>query len=116
MIAAPNPNAFQFKILGRFWPHVDAPRHVELIPLPLLSAQMAYRLCETIWTTTTDKGAIGWNTFGWQYYLTNFGNSWNNIVFKRAMNLAGRIVSTLVSPIERMDALGSAYTAVFRKR
>ncbi len=41
VIAAPNPEAFQFRVLGRFWPHVDAPRHLNLIPLSLLSKEMS---------------------------------------------------------------------------
>src|SRR3990172_3397793 len=37
VVATPNPDAFQFKILRRFWAHVDAPRHLELIPVSLLT-------------------------------------------------------------------------------
>ena len=32
VIASVNPEAFQFHILGRYWLHLDAPRHVMLIP------------------------------------------------------------------------------------
>jgi len=32
VISAPNPASFQFRVLGRFWTHVDAPRHLTLIP------------------------------------------------------------------------------------
>ncbi len=115
VIAAPNPGAFQFRVLGRYWPHVDAPRHVTLISLPLLSKHLKSLGLETVWTTTTDKGALGWNLFGWQYFFANFVNAHDGSVLKRGLRFAGKIVSKLVGPIERRDGLGSAYTAVFRK-
>ena len=31
-IATPNPRALQFKLLRRRWAHLDAPRHLFLIP------------------------------------------------------------------------------------
>jgi 2-polyprenyl-3-methyl-5-hydroxy-6-metoxy-1,4-benzoquinol methylase len=31
LIATPNPSSFAFRLLGRFWPHIDAPRHINLI-------------------------------------------------------------------------------------
>jgi len=36
VIATPNPDAFQFRLLRSLWTHIDAPRHVELIPITLL--------------------------------------------------------------------------------
>jgi len=32
VLALPNPEAFQFHLFGKFWPHLDAPRHIMLIP------------------------------------------------------------------------------------
>ncbi len=112
LIAAPNPDAFQFRALGRFWPHVDAPRHVSLIPLPLLAQQMSSLGLKQVWSTTTDTGTLGWNLFGWMYFFTNF----TTIRFlKTRLSFIGRIVSILLGPVERMHGLGSAYTVVFQK-
>ncbi len=115
VIAAPNPRAFQFRVLGRYWPHVDAPRHVILISLSLLSKHLKSLGLETVWTTTTDKGSLGWNLFGWQYFFTNFVNAHDGSFLKRGLRFVGKIVSKLAGPVERRDGLGSAYTAVFRK-
>lgn len=112
VIAAPNPDAFQFHVLGRFWPHVDAPRHLEIIPLPLLIKQMQSLGLNTLWTTTSDQGTLGWNTFGWEVYFANI----SNIRFvNRKLRKMGRLISKMLSPLERMNGRGSAYTAVFRK-
>lgn len=112
VIAAPNPGAFQFHVLGRFWPHVDAPRHVSLIPLSLLTKQMSSLGLRCIWSTTVDKGTLGWNSFGWVYFFSNF----TNLRFiKTGLAIIGRIVSIILEPIERINGLGSAYTVVFQK-
>jgi len=113
VIATPNPNAFQFKILRRYWPHVDAPRHLELIPLPLLEAQLKPIGLERMWVTSTDKGALIWNAFGWEMF---FGNITNLRFVKRRLRKIGRLISRLLSPLDRLPNRGSAYTAVFRKR
>ena len=40
LIATPNPSSFAFRLLGRFWPHIDAPRHINLIPESLLTTKL----------------------------------------------------------------------------
>ncbi|GIT65471.1 MAG: hypothetical protein Ct9H300mP23_10980 [Nitrospinota bacterium] len=36
-MAAPNPQAWQFHIMGKLWPHLDAPRHLYLLPAEVLT-------------------------------------------------------------------------------
>jgi len=112
VIAAPNPEAFQFRVLGRFWPHVDAPRHLNLIPLSLLDEQMQSYGLKTVWSTTTDKGTLGWNLFGWMHF---FAHMTELRYIKTALVTVSKIVSIILGPIERMKGLGSAYTVVFQK-
>lgn len=112
VIAAPNPNAFQFRILGKYWTHVDAPRHLILIPAPLIIKKMELLDVKNVLSTTTDKGSLGWNRFGWERFLTNACTLQFMQIFLRIM---GWIVSVLVSPIERIEGLGCAYTLVFKK-
>ena len=112
VLAAPNPDAFQFHLMGRYWPHVDAPRHLTLIPIELLAAKLEALGMKAELITTTDKGSLGWNTFGWEFFFANLSSQ---SYIKKALRLAGRLVSLLFSPIERMEGRGSAYTMVFRK-
>ena len=37
LVATPSPNSFAFKLMGSLWPHIDAPRHINLIPEKLLT-------------------------------------------------------------------------------
>ena len=112
ILAAPNPAAFQFHILGRYWPHVDAPRHLMLIPAQLLIDKMATLGMTVELVTTTDEGGLGWNVFGWEYF---FSNLCARPRVNRILRKIGRMVARLVGPIEKKEGKGSAYTMVFRK-
>lgn len=112
VLAAPNPAAFQFRVLGRFWPHVDAPRHLSLIPPERIAERMARVGLRLAWTTTTDEGGLGWNVFGWEQFLANLFPHPRLTGRARA---AGRTVARVLGPIERVEGRGSAYTMVLRK-
>ena len=112
VLAAPNPDAFQFNIMGRYWPHVDAPRHLTLIPMRLLVDKLEALGMKAELITTTDKGSIGWNKFGWEFLFLNMSSK---RYIKKVLIRIGRLVSLFFSPIERVEGRGSAYTIVFRK-
>lgn len=112
ILAAPNPDAFQFHILGRYWPHIDAPRHLMLIPAQSLIDKMASLGMAVELVTTTDEGGLGWNIFGWEYF---FSNLCGRPRINRILRKLGRMVARLVDPIEKKEGKGSAYTMVFRK-
>ena len=118
VIAAPNPGSLQFRVLGRLWPHLDAPRHLALIPRQLLVAHMRRLGFELAWETTTDRGGIGWNLFGWEFFFRNtlsFLDFLGPMIVHGISRLLGRAVGGLLGGIERRGCLGSAYTLVFRK-
>lgn len=112
ILAAPNPDAFQFHVLGRYWPHVDAPRHLMLIPAQLLIDKMEAIGMAVELFTTTDKGGLEWNIFGWEHFFSNLcGLPQINPILRKL----GRIVARMVGTIEKKEGIGSAYTMVFRK-
>ena len=112
LIAAPNPNAWQFKIFKHLWTHVDAPRHLFLIPQDLLSHFMTDLAFKTLLSTTTDEGGLGWNSFGWQRSLSNHMKS---RLGKITTSMVGKIASAFTKPIEKKEGTGSCYTMVFQK-
>ena len=112
VLAAPNPHAFQFRVLGRRWVHIDAPRHLWLIP-PQVLCKRAERLgLETVLVTTRDEGSLAWNTFGWEYTLMN---RFESPIARRAAALCGRMVAAAAYPLDAREGRGAAYTVVFRK-
>jgi hypothetical protein len=63
--------------------------------------------------TYRDPGSIGWNRFGWVESFRNLATArWPRAAAWRL----GRLVSVVLSPLERSGGRGAAYTAVFRKR
>ncbi|MBC8074611.1 MAG: class I SAM-dependent methyltransferase [Chloroflexales bacterium] len=112
VIAAPNPDAFQLRLLGSHWAHVDAPRHLTLIPAALIEQALRPHGLHTVLRTTTDPGSIGWNHFGWEMSLRTWGR-WRPA--RLLLRLLGRAVGVLAQSIEQRDGLGATYTLVLRK-
>jgi 2-polyprenyl-3-methyl-5-hydroxy-6-metoxy-1,4-benzoquinol methylase len=113
MIAMPNPDAFQFRLMGKRWPHLDAPRHLALIPAALLSSKAQELGLERVYLTSDDSDARSWNRFGWQRLLMNrFAGKF----MQRAMFVLGYALSLIMAPLDRWNFSGSAYTIVFRKK
>jgi SAM-dependent methyltransferase len=112
VISSPNPDSFQFRVLGRRWLHLDAPRHVMLIPTKLLIAKMEKLGMKAEWMTTTDEGSVRCNVGGWQFFFVNLSS---NPTIKSVLFRIGRLVAKLFSAIEHKEGNGSAYTIVFKK-
>jgi 2-polyprenyl-3-methyl-5-hydroxy-6-metoxy-1,4-benzoquinol methylase len=112
ILAAPNPDAFQFKLLGRIWWHLDAPRHLMLIPMKVLADTMQNQGMKVELSTTLDEGSIGHNLLGWFHSLANLFsqptvNHWLKMLAHKATQWA--------RPWEEKEGKGSTYTMVFRK-
>jgi 2-polyprenyl-3-methyl-5-hydroxy-6-metoxy-1,4-benzoquinol methylase len=106
VIAMPNPSSTQFKIFGRYWVHLDAPRHLQLIPNELLVAELSKREhLALLETTTADAGTLHYNRMGWT-------GSTNNLV--KGGERAGSVLARLFRQSDRIGLRGSCYTTVFR--
>jgi len=112
VLALPNPYAFQFRLLGRHWTHIDAPRHLHLVPPAVLRAHAEAAGLKQVLCTTTDHGSLGWNRFGWIFSLPHLAAA---PLAKRVLRLAGRMMTSPAALIESREGAGAAYTAVFRK-
>jgi SAM-dependent methyltransferase len=111
-VAVPNPKSTQLRMMRGRWPHVDAPRHLSLIPAGLLDERARAAGLELAALTARDRGGRYWNRFGWQQLLMRPGQS----KARTAVALAFGIGATaIMAPIELTDLRGSTYTAIFRK-
>lgn len=112
VVSTPNPSAVQFRLMGHRWPHIDAPRHLWLIPPSVLVTEAAKYGLRLVLLTTDDPGGRRWNRFGWQRLLMNrCGTSG----MRRAAFVVGAAVAVLGMPWERGRLRGSCYTAVLCK-
>lgn len=113
ILAAPNPDAWQFQVMDDHWPHLDAPRHLYLLPAQVLTEYVRKLGLECVHYSTTDSDAKSWNRFGWQRLLMNqVRGKW----LKRACFVLGYALSFFMAPFETHGVHGSAYTLVFRKK
>ena len=112
VIAMPNPDSWQFKVMRRRWPHLDAPRHLTLISKAWMTRQAAEFGLETVYLTSDDSDARSWNRFGWQRLLMN---RFDDEFMKRVMFVLGYALSLVMAPFDRKGFSGSAYTIVLKK-
>jgi 2-polyprenyl-3-methyl-5-hydroxy-6-metoxy-1,4-benzoquinol methylase len=112
IIDTPNPNSFQFRLLGGHWTHVDAPRHTTLIPASVMTTRLERHGLTCCLLETDGPIAIGYNSFGWAHSLKNL---FVNEMGQRIAFFFGRVLAKLLAPVERTGSRGSTYTAVFKK-
>ena len=112
VIAAPNPEALQLRLFGARWTHLDAPRHLFLIPIATLADAARAAGLELAAATTTDPGTLGWNRFGWSETLAH---SVGNRYVAHALRLLGRAPAAIAAQVERRGRRGTTYTVALRK-
>lgn len=111
-LAAPNPEAFQFRVFGGRWAHLDAPRHLFLVPLDEYARLGAELGLEVALATTLDQGTLHWNEFGWRETLAGFARG---RYVRAGMRVIGSTLAWACAPIERRARRGATYTLVLRR-
>jgi len=112
VLAAPNPDSLQATVLGPRWAHVDAPRHLALLPLDALAREGAANGLEVALATTHDRDATVSNEFGWRVSLAPLASRSRAGYVGHA---AGKLLSLALAPVERGGTRGSTYTLALRK-
>jgi SAM-dependent methyltransferase len=112
VIATPNPDALQFWLMGRWWAHVDAPRHLFLFPIRVLGERARDHGLSGVMCTTTDEGGLGWNSFGWRQSLANLMQA---RALRPLADGVGTALSYVAAPFERARLRGATYTLVLQK-
>ncbi|MBA3747844.1 MAG: class I SAM-dependent methyltransferase [Solirubrobacterales bacterium] len=112
VVAMPNPGAFGLRVLGGRWPHVDAPRHLFLLPYDAVIDHARSVGLEPVELTATDPGGLHWNMFSWHWLLRRPQPS---ALRDKLAHLAGQLIAAALAPIERRGMRGAAYTLVLRK-
>jgi SAM-dependent methyltransferase len=111
-IAVPNPRSLQFRVLGRRWAHLDAPRHLCLIPPETLIARGEDLGMRPIALTTNDPDGLECNFFGWVSALRRRPGEGPTPLL---LSHSARAIERALAPLERTGARGSAVTILLRK-
>jgi 2-polyprenyl-3-methyl-5-hydroxy-6-metoxy-1,4-benzoquinol methylase len=111
-IGVPNPDSLQFRLLGARWPHLDAPRHLTLMPARALVAHARTLGLRCVESTTDDPFARVCNIHGWAYALRRRPAAGPA---SPAVGQAAGVIAKLAAPIERSDKRGAALTVLLQK-
>lgn len=115
VVAAPNPQSLQLRIFRSRWVHVDAPRHLQLIPAPLLTERLREWGLESVVVTFNDEGSQLVDRAGWTCSIGSVAQRAPSSAARRAIWRLGQVVRPIVGPREGAGSNGGAYTIVARK-
>lgn len=111
-LGVPNPESLQFLLLGARWAHLDAPRHLCLMPEQALVAQLRPLGMRLLEATTTDPFGRICDLHGWTYALRRRpaeGRTSAGVI------RAAQAIQAVAGPLERSGERGSALTLLFAK-
>lgn len=112
-LATPNPGAVQFRLFGARWVHLDAPRHLSLIPLDALCAEAARLALRLASVTASDPIGLLLNRLGWE---RSFLRPPALRPHPRLAHTIGQAFLRTLGGWEARGLRGTAYTAVFVKQ
>jgi len=112
VLSTPNPDSFQFRLFRGYWTHVDAPRHVQLIPASLLMTLGQDLGLSLEFLSASDKGVEVHNLFGWEKTIDNM---FDRPRLKEIGRRNAAKVSRWLAPIEHRNLYGSCYTLIMRQ-
>ena len=110
-IGIPNPQSLQFRLLRTRWAHLDAPRHLTLIPAPALIARARTLGFEPVELLTDDPFGRHCNQHGWTAALAHHPAR-GLTAFART---GGAALTKLLAPVESRGLHGAATLALLRR-
>jgi 2-polyprenyl-3-methyl-5-hydroxy-6-metoxy-1,4-benzoquinol methylase len=111
-IGVPNPRSLQFRALGVRWAHLDAPRHLCLMPESALVASLCAHGLELVDATTGDPFGRVCSLHGWAYALRRRPAEGPTPAL---VTRAAQALALASAPIENPRRLGPVLTLLFRK-
>ena len=112
-IAVPNPQSLGFRLLRSRWVHLDAPRHLALVPHATLVRRAVALGLEPLATVTTDPFARHCNRFAWEYALRRRPARGPSPVPVVRMS---QVLERVLAPVERRGLRSSTYTLLLRRQ
>lgn len=111
-IGVPNPRSLQFRLLAAHWAHLDAPRHLCLIPEQALTSRLRSHGLRPVEATTDDLFGRICALHGWTYALRRRPAAKDSA----AVTVRGaQAITRLLGPLERRHLRGPALTLLFVK-
>lgn len=112
LLATPNQGGLQARLLRGRWPHIDAPRHLQIIPATALIERAATMGLEALELSSNDPDGRRWSEFGWQRVLMN---ETKGRLPSAAAFWMGTLLARALWPLEARRLNAATYTTVLRK-
>jgi SAM-dependent methyltransferase len=106
-LGVPNPHSLQFRLLGKRWAHLDAPRHLCLMPEDALVSRLQTLGLRRLVAMTGDPFGLICSVHGWTYALRRRPARRES---PESTIHAGRLLTRALAPIEHPRRLGPALT------
>jgi 2-polyprenyl-3-methyl-5-hydroxy-6-metoxy-1,4-benzoquinol methylase len=112
LVSAPNPESAQFRVFGKRWFHLDAPRHLYLLPISLIKEIGERHELVVLEATTDDVRGVVEDDHAWWWQIYHP---------LRRIPIVRRFLPRLVAPrlkrrFRKPEALdGAAYTVILQK-
>lgn len=113
ILSTPNPEALQFALLQKRWVHLDAPRHLYLLPPTFTERTLREQGVSQVYLTGDDADSRELTVFGWAASFKALARGRPLPFFLG--RVFGRILSRLFAPFEK-GLRGSAYTGIYQKK
>ena len=112
VIACPNPQSSQVRLMGKHWVHFDLPRHLYQLPITwVLELGRKFGLRPEL-VTTRDEGSLYWSWFSWGMLLQSFAVQKRP---RKKLFKAGIRLGKLLNFYEGREGVGAAYTIVLKR-
>jgi SAM-dependent methyltransferase len=117
LIAAPNPESFEFKRLGEQWFHLDAPRHINLLPPALVEKIGEEAGLTCVGTTTRDRLSDLLSESAWAAYAGSVAASLPPIRYLRGLTriVLGHVFRAVFFAQQKKPGRGSGYTIILQQ-
>lgn len=112
-LGIPNPRSIQFRVLRQRWAHLDAPRHLCLMPASAILHKTGELGLEVVRITTSDPSGLACNLHGWVYAMRRDPSQGPASGLPA---IAGGLLTSVLAPVERRGGRGAALTMFLRKR
>lgn len=110
-LGIPNPESLQFRLLGTRWAHLDAPRHLSLVPAPAVIRWAQALGFTPVELMTDDPFGRHLNQHGWTAALSRRPARG----FSRFADYGGFGLTKLLRPLERRGRRGAGILMLLRK-
>jgi len=109
VVSTPNPHAFSFSVCRARWTHIDAPRHLFLLPARVITDRLGRSGLGLASLTTRDPIGLLLDTLPW--------GPWSHGIIRnpRAAYYLRAAIRNTALLVERLPLRGSTYTAVYAR-